>query len=338
MLRRLVAERANSAREGVQLVSRLVERFGYIGSGRTYVIADPSEAWLVAVVRGRRWVAQRVPDDAVVILPNVYIIGQIDLRNTDNFLASPDLVQYAVERGWYDAESGEPFRFDRAYQPAERIAAPDRRQWLGQCIVTGQEAPYPPPQPMPFAVKPARKLTTQGVIGLLRSRAGGVSLFHDKTQEAAVFQLRPHMPPEVGCVYWRTTGRPDTGVLTAWYVGITETPRCYYPPADLRKQLTLEPHFAPPEGTFEPDRQLAWWKFAALQQSVDADGEQRFEPIRKVWDAMEARLYAEQAAVDAKALDLWRTDPVAARAYLTDYCARRALDACREADALAGSD
>ncbi|MHC4085892.1 MAG: C69 family dipeptidase [Planctomycetota bacterium] len=45
MLRRLVAERAKSAREGVLLAGRLVERFGYIDSGRTYIICD-STGWL----------------------------------------------------------------------------------------------------------------------------------------------------------------------------------------------------------------------------------------------------------------------------------------------------
>ena len=62
------------------IVAELVERFGYVHSGRTYVIADPREAWLFAVVRGRRWVARRVPDDRVVVLPNVHIIEEIDLE------------------------------------------------------------------------------------------------------------------------------------------------------------------------------------------------------------------------------------------------------------------
>ena len=51
MLRRLIAQRARSAREGVTLAGELIEQFGYVDSGRTYVIADPREAWLLAVVR-----------------------------------------------------------------------------------------------------------------------------------------------------------------------------------------------------------------------------------------------------------------------------------------------
>lgn len=85
MLRRLVAQRADSAREGMELIGRLVEEFGYVDSGRTYAVADPREAWVVEVVRGRRWVAQRVPDDAVVILPARHVIGEIDLDDADNF-------------------------------------------------------------------------------------------------------------------------------------------------------------------------------------------------------------------------------------------------------------
>ena len=60
MLRRLVAQRARSARQGVEIAGKLLERFGYADSGRTYVIADPREAWLLAVVRGRQWAACRV--------------------------------------------------------------------------------------------------------------------------------------------------------------------------------------------------------------------------------------------------------------------------------------
>ncbi|MFH1268016.1 MAG: C69 family dipeptidase [Planctomycetota bacterium] len=51
MLRRLVAERARNAREGAELAGKLVERFGYVDTGRSHVIADPREAWVVAVVR-----------------------------------------------------------------------------------------------------------------------------------------------------------------------------------------------------------------------------------------------------------------------------------------------
>jgi len=62
MLRRIMAEKARSAREAVQLAGQLVETYGYRGSGRTYSIADKNEAWMLAVIKGRHWLARRVPD------------------------------------------------------------------------------------------------------------------------------------------------------------------------------------------------------------------------------------------------------------------------------------
>ena len=52
-LRRIVAERALTARQGVRIATGLIDRFGYASSGRSYVIADRNEAWILAVVNGK---------------------------------------------------------------------------------------------------------------------------------------------------------------------------------------------------------------------------------------------------------------------------------------------
>ncbi|MGD0784049.1 MAG: C69 family dipeptidase, partial [Candidatus Aminicenantales bacterium] len=101
MLRRLVAEKAKSAREAVAIAGALVEKFGYTGSGRTYTLADKNEAWMMAVVKGRHWMAQRVPDDEVAVIPNHYNIRAIDLNDPSRFLGSRDIVEYAKANGWY---------------------------------------------------------------------------------------------------------------------------------------------------------------------------------------------------------------------------------------------
>ena len=51
-LRVQVAERARTAREGVRIIGELVEKYGYRGSGRTYLLADSEEGWAVSVVKG----------------------------------------------------------------------------------------------------------------------------------------------------------------------------------------------------------------------------------------------------------------------------------------------
>ena len=84
-VRTSVAKYAHNAREAVELIGTLVETFGYRGSGRSYIVADPLEGWVVSVVKGKHWVAQRVPDDQVMTIPNYYVIGEIDLDDEDNF-------------------------------------------------------------------------------------------------------------------------------------------------------------------------------------------------------------------------------------------------------------
>ncbi len=334
MLRRLVAQRARSAREGMELMGQLVERFGYAHSGRTYAVADPREAWIVEVVAGRRWVAQRVPDDAVVILPARHIIGEIDLADRANFRASPDLISYATQRGWYDPASGRPFSFCLAYQTPERTK-PDGRQFRGQELVTGKPGQWPPEQPLAFAVRPRQRLSVADVAAVLRDPGGVAAMFGKTTQEAAVFQLRPGLPSEIGCVYWRTTGRPDISVLTPWHVAVTETPESYGRRGDPAELLSLQHHFQPASDIFQPDDARAWWKFKRLAQVVDQSYAERITAVQAIWSAMERRLMQEQAQIEAEALKLWPTDPAAARALLTRFCSQRALEACAEADRLA---
>jgi dipeptidase len=92
-----------------------VEERGYRGSGRTYVVADPYEGWVCALVKGRHWVAQRVPDNMVMTIPNYYSINEVDLADTANFMGSPDIISYAVERGWYNPETDGKFIFKKVY-------------------------------------------------------------------------------------------------------------------------------------------------------------------------------------------------------------------------------
>ena len=46
-LRRLVAERATSAKDAVRLIGRLVDKYGYASSGRSYCVADANEGWIL---------------------------------------------------------------------------------------------------------------------------------------------------------------------------------------------------------------------------------------------------------------------------------------------------
>ena len=328
MLRRLIAERAKTAVEGVRIAGELIEQFGY-PSSRTLVIANSKDAWIVSMSRGKQWLAQRVPDDEVVLLPNVYVIGKVNLNDKTNFLASPGLIEYAVKKGWYNPADGEEFDFSKAFgQPQKTLM--DERQRHGQCLVTGKDIKKEPGRKLPFSVRPKNKLSVKDVISILRFH-GEASLCRNDTQEAAIFQLRSNMPVDIGCIYWRCSAEPCTSILTPWYCGITETPQEYYKAVDVKENLTLECHFSESSEKFKPDAGMAWWIFKGLQDKVRADYESRIGIIRVGCDKHELKLFAAQREFENKALELYRNNKPAARRYLTGYSRAVALGAVQKA-------
>lgn len=112
-LLRLGLERSASAQEALQVITRLLEQYGQSGNcglthkffyQNSFLIADSNEAWLLETA-GRHWAAVSVKDLC-------YISNGITIGNRWD-LASPDLINYAVERGWCDRR--EEFHFARCY-------------------------------------------------------------------------------------------------------------------------------------------------------------------------------------------------------------------------------
>lgn len=228
-LRVQVAERARTAREGVRIIGELVEKYGYRNSGRTYLLADSEEGWVVSVVKGKHWVAQRVPDDKVFLIPNYYVIDKVDLEDTENFAGCKDIVEYAITRGWYDPVKDGEFSFRKAY------AKPSTRKGARNCVrhkaaidfVCGGYA-TDNPDDHPVFVKPAKKLSAQDMMELLTLHLDGKlspgSICCPTTVVSNVFQLRGDMPKELGCVMWTAMGHPCIEAFIPWYLGLRKAP------------------------------------------------------------------------------------------------------------------
>lgn len=90
----LVLPYIRSAREGVERLGALLERFGtYEMNGIAF--SDADEIWWLETVGGHHWIAKRVPDDAYVTMPNQLGIDSFDLADAEGprreHMASADL-------------------------------------------------------------------------------------------------------------------------------------------------------------------------------------------------------------------------------------------------------
>ena len=132
-LRRIVAERATSARHGIEVIIEMLNTYGYAPSGRAYTIGDYKEIWQIQIVMGNKYVAVRVPDDHVLIMSNHYTIHKVTqdygVKGVD-ILYPDDLISYAKSRGWFPAASADSeFDFAASYQNAGQTSGVDNNNY-----------------------------------------------------------------------------------------------------------------------------------------------------------------------------------------------------------------
>jgi len=334
MLRALVAQRARSAREGVHIAAELMERFGYDGSGRTYVISDPNEGWLFCAVNGIHWVAKRVPDDEVALVANTYTVRQIDLADSMNYLGKPDIIDYAVSRGWYNPETDGDFDFARAYASPESASHPANigRHWAALRLMAKDS--YSFDDELPLSVEPKKKLAVTDIKRVLRDHYEVTDRYEPETQNACshirtypaicrddtrtsfVVQLRANRPLDHGIVYWATLGSPCTSFYIPFYFGIVSFPEGY---TGMAEAPSDEYYAEKIQAEFRSDRMEAFWTFSNFHRQIDGAFHDRVGHILKRIEQIEASAHAEQAAFEKMIGQLYATNLTAARDKMLQY-------------------
>ena len=265
-LRRLMVERASSAREAVKIGGKLIEKYGYYSSGRSYCIADTAEAWVMCVVKGKHWVAQRIPDNHIAVIPNFYTIREIDLKDTLNFFGSQDLITYAQKRDWYDEQGGE-FNFREVYGSSKSLSISGNinRMWRGVNLLSGNNYPVSSKKSFPFSFDAKKKITKQELLAVLRDHYENTAYFArdmdnihtndnrpicaKSTKYGFVASLSSKKPIAQNCVMWLAPGRTCSMPALPLFPGIDQFPS--YLKRYESTKLALEKHFTRPEKPYE---------------------------------------------------------------------------------------
>jgi dipeptidase len=342
MLRRLVAEQAVSARDGVRLAGALIEKYGYNASGRTYSIADKYEAWMVAVLKGRHWYAERVPDDEVAVIPNRFTIRHIRPGDANHFLGSPDIVEYAAKNGWYDEAKDGPFDFAKAFnRPTDREPAADGnslRQWRGLCLVTGKFQPLG--RDCPFSAKPGTKMTAEALMAVLRDHYEGTpydategyktgtpnrtkfrTICTASTINAFVVSPQAPGPWPLGSAIWLAMGKPDTTIFLPLYYAVEALPPgAGFGPNQHDYQAMAKLHFEDAE-IKAAKGELLNTKVLALEKAAEASYGPMHELLVKGLFPTEKGFLKDRPGFEKDFAALYRKDPKAALKKLDDYIA-----------------
>ncbi|OJH35301.1 dipeptidase [Cystobacter ferrugineus] len=346
-------ERAKTAREAIQVMTDLVAEYGYASTGESFSIADPKEAWILEMIgkgagqKGAVWVARRLPEGTISAHANQARIRQFPLNDSANVLYSKDVISFAREKGWFSG-ADKDFSFADTYHPLDfggtrfaegrvwsifRRAAPSLG--LGVEYADGSH----PDKRLPLWVKPDRKLSVQDVMGLMRDHFEGTPLdmskdvgagpyampyrwrpmtwkvdgkeyVHERaisTQQTGfsfVAQMRSWMPAPVGGVLWFGVDDTFTTVYTPVYAGVRRAPDNFAQGVASRGQFSWDSSF---------------WVFNWVSNQAYGRWSDMIVDVRKAQGELEGQFLADQGDIEKAALELYKSSPEQARAYLTDY-------------------
>ncbi|MCF6367058.1 MAG: C69 family dipeptidase [Bacteroidales bacterium] len=335
--REILAGRASSAKDAVRIGGKLIEELGYESSGRTYTIADKNEAWMLSIVKGKRWIAQRIPDDEVAIIPNYYTIQKVNLEDTLNFLSSPDIIDYAIKRGWYNPEKDKNFNFRKVYgDSACNIAGYNIPRHLAGMNLFQKNYLSENNIPLPFSFIPKRKIGIKDIKNLLSSHYEDTEycklpdnknphqnkirpVCTETTQFSFVAQLRNNMPEPIGSLIWIS---PYNGCVFPYipvYFGIYNTNE------KVRSRNYKESEkiqFKNNKNNLELFPNHAYYIFNKYVEYIEKNYPVRIEIARKYKSQKENELFKNQINLEKSVMQVYKSYPDDTKKILTNYCNR----------------
>lgn len=181
----IALERSKTAREAIDVMTDLVDKYGYASSGESFSIADKNEVWVLEMIgkgaeKGAVWIAVRIPDDAISGHANEPRIRQVDMKDKKNVLFSKDVISFARKRGYFNGKDSE-FSFADAYSTHDkgtrrgcdgrvwsyfRRFKPETDKYFTWCNGESDE-------PMPLYIVPDRKVSLKEMQESMRDHFEG---------------------------------------------------------------------------------------------------------------------------------------------------------------------
>lgn len=365
----LALQRAKTAREAIKVIGELAEKYGFLPScgteGECLTITDSEEAWIFEIRSagfmwtpdsgkpGAVWAAQRVPDDCVVVVPNMSRIREININDKDNFMAAKNYKQLAIDNGWYDPNGDKPFIWQEAYSPLtgnedwslSSMWIRNRLYTLySQLDPTREWDPYAETMSYPFAIKPQKKLSVQDVMTMLRSHMEETPFDMEAekawyVREGDKMVKSPLATPFVTKDMRNLLKIPYSRPISKWdcaYSFVSQARSGY--PAPVRTVLWFgydNPHttcYVPIYSGVLETRQSwrtfdrnsfnlssAQWGFILADDLVNHRYQEAMEDLKAVRNPLEQNFAKQVLEVDKKALELAKKDSSKAQEYVTKF-------------------
>ena len=226
----IILAEADSARAGVELLCEIYDTYGaYFESG--IFICDQNEGWYIENCTGHEYIAIKLNNDMIFIEPNIAIIGEIDLDDTENVIASENLIAVAKEAGTFVGNEEENiinFKASYANNSSGNARMPDGLKFLNPEKYGEMDSDYLDEHndvftisnvkdgaiaPMYTNIEADRELDKNDIFDFYKLSSIG----KPSNQEIEIFQLFADEPLETGTVGWVGVGNMSNNVFVPYY-------------------------------------------------------------------------------------------------------------------------
>ena len=347
-LNSVILMQADSARDGVEKLAKILDEHG-AGECNSLTISDADEVWDFEILSGYQYVAVKMPKDKVSVNPNMVIMNEIDTADTENVIASKDLIALPQEKGFL-VSSQVPATGVSAGQKITKIdvqktyGAEDFgdgqyvRYWQGvnylnkalsnNVDIYRANADTVPVGPFNMLFDADRKLDTYDALRLLAYRGegteydantkGNYAIGNERQAECHVFEIRDNMPEALATIQWQTMSRAEFSVYLPYYSNLlTDTSDIFKNEYYVNKKEVPEITQVLDNKDFPADTS-AYWVFAAINDLCDNDRDRYGVNVKKFWENYQKEVICQQAAVDTEMVKLYKESPAKAEAKATE--------------------
>ncbi len=256
------------------------------------------------------------------------------------------MISFAIEKGYYDPESGKPFSFKDAYNPphpemlryaSTRVWSLFRRAAPSMELSSDYHRGVVGADPYPLWIKPDKKISVGDVFSLMRDHYEGTDFDMTQGVDAGPYGTpnrwrpitwevdgakhaweRPISTQQTGFSYVSQSRSwlPDAVGGLLWY-GVDDTyTTCYFP---LYCGIDdIPPSFA--TGSLRKfSWDSAWWVFNFVANFANLKYSYMIEDIRGVQSEIEGSFLSLQPSFEKTAVELSKKDPELLTRYLTNY-------------------
>ena len=355
-------QRSKTAREAINVMTSLVEKYGYCSEGETFTICDPEEAWIMEMMgmgpgsRNAVWVAMRIPDNAICAHANQSRIGKFPLNDKKNVLYSKNVIKYAIKKGWFSGKD-EDFSWKMAYAKPdfEGRRFCEARVWsFFRHFDNGFDRylPWamgtdPTAEDMPLWIIPNRMVSVQDIEQCMRDHYEGTPFDIETSDIGGGIWQMPYRPTPLtytvdGVKYFneRPTSTQQSGFtfvsqMRSWlpreiggvlWFGNDDANMVAYTPIYCGNTVQPECYNTPGADAVTFSDKNAFWVCNWVSNMVYPRYSQMFPSLKNLRDSLEQKYFDNQKSIEAKAVSLYNSDKQAALKYLNDYSNEQAQD------------